>query len=115
NAAIILGDEQIVIFRKRHRYVADLSCSGGPHTTRGHGTIGKGEVEDVEEGFSQPPAMLCSWRRFLCVSVRCVRAASDGSGGWNGGADRQACRRVRSPSRQCHGYGDKYRQRPSAK
>lgn len=47
-------DEQIVIFRKRHGHVADISYFGGPHTTRGHGTIGKGEARDVEENLSRP-------------------------------------------------------------
>jgi hypothetical protein len=47
-------DEQIVIFRKRHGHVADISYFGGPHTTRGHRAIGKGLVKDVEEDLSQP-------------------------------------------------------------
>jgi hypothetical protein len=47
-------DEQIVIFQRRHGHVADISYFRGPHTTRGHGTIGKGEVKDVEEGLSHP-------------------------------------------------------------
>jgi hypothetical protein len=45
-------DEQIVIFRKRHGHVADISYFGGPHTTRGHGTIREGGVKDVEEDLS---------------------------------------------------------------
>ena len=47
-------DEQIVMFRKRHGNVAGISYFGGPLTTRGHSTIGKGEVKDVEEDLSQP-------------------------------------------------------------
>ncbi len=35
-------DEQNIIFRKTHGHVMDISYFGGPHTTRGHGTIGKG-------------------------------------------------------------------------
>ena len=47
-------DEQIVIFRKRNGNVADISYFGSPLTTRGHRTIGKGEVKDVEEDHSHP-------------------------------------------------------------
>jgi hypothetical protein len=47
-------DEQIVIFQKGRGNVADISYFGTPVVTRVRHAIGAGEVEDVEEGLSQP-------------------------------------------------------------
>src|SRR5208282_172502 len=107
-------DEQNVIFRKGHGNVADISWFCGPLTTRGHGTIGKDEVKDVEEYLSQP-AQWCPWLRFFGLSVRCVRSASNGSDGWNGNIDGQGYRCVWQRSCECHRDGDKCRQWPNAK
>jgi hypothetical protein len=71
-------DEQIVISRKRHGNVARISWFGSPLTKRGHSTIGKCEVKDVEEDLSLP-ASWCPWPRFFGLSAHCIRAVSNGS------------------------------------